>query len=175
MDTPGEMEDNVSVASGDSTAVYTPTEMTEQDIASRDNTSSAYDSCGSAPTPGRTYIIYHKDSGSMLSLEDEHLMLRFSPRSGKHWNCVQNLGWFGFTEKDSRNFLGRDGNFGFRAKANAHLPWEWFIVTRHENKGYHLQSPHWLSLRWVGIGKNGHTLIDVKSVDHAALWEFVEV
>ncbi|RWA10126.1 hypothetical protein EKO27_g4973 [Xylaria grammica] len=175
MDNPWENEDNASIASPDTAAVYTPIHTTEQHVPSRDDPPDARDSVGSAPAPGGTYMIYHQASGNMLSLEQGQLKLRSSPQSGNHWNCIQNHGYFGFIETVSGNFLGRDGNYGFRAEARLHLLWEWFIITHAGDEGYHLQSPHWFSLRWVGIGEDGQTLIDVASIDHAAVWRFVEV
>ncbi|KAI0424423.1 hypothetical protein F5Y09DRAFT_347723 [Xylaria sp. FL1042] len=118
MDTPREQEDNASIASGDSTAVYTPTHTTEQDIVLLDDPSNARGSFGSAPAPGRTYMICEQRSGMLLSLQNGHLELRSAPQSGSHWTCMEGLGWFGFVETVSGNFLGRDGNFGFEPRPN---------------------------------------------------------
>ncbi|KAJ2981152.1 hypothetical protein NUW58_g6761 [Xylaria curta] len=169
-------DDNASVASGDSITAYTPTHTTEQDISSRDNPSYAHDSFGPrAPLPGRTYMIRHRDSGKMLARKEGLLGLEddCDLRTEWHWDCVQSLGWFGF-KTISGFYLGRDGNFGFCASAMAHLPWEWIVVSP-GHEGCYLQSPHWLSLRWVGIGEDGRKLVDATSSDQAALWEFVEV
>ncbi|KAI1757374.1 hypothetical protein F4782DRAFT_525190 [Xylaria castorea] len=176
MDTRDEKDDNVSVASGDSSTAYTPSHTTEQDISSRKDPFCANDSSFSpcAPSPGRRYLIRHRDSGKVIN---QHGRLGLENDADQNavccWDCVQTLGWFGFCAFGK--YLGRDGNYAFRATALLHLTWEWFVVSPQGNEGCHLQSPHWLSLRWVGIGKDGRTLVDVTSSAEAALWEFVEV
>ncbi|KAI0456803.1 hypothetical protein F5B21DRAFT_125399 [Xylaria acuta] len=173
----GEKDGNASVASQDSVTAYTPTHTTEQDISSRDHPDGAHGGFGPcAPAPGRTYVIRHRESGKMMARKEGRLGLEDSCdlRTESYWDCVQSsLGWFGF-KTISGHYLGRDGNFAFRAEAVVHLPWEWIVVTP-GNDGCYLQSPHWLSLRWVGIGKDGRTLVDVTSSAEAALWEFMEV
>ena len=178
MDPRDEKGDNASVASGDSSTVYTPTHTTEHDVSLHNNSPSARESfTPRAPSEGKTYMIRHRDSGKVIGLKNGGLGLEDNsdPQVGCYWNCVRNLGWFGFCETSSANFLGRDGNFAFRATEKLHLPWEWFVVEAKGDRGCHLQSPHWFSLRWVGIGGDGRTLVDVTSSDHAAFWEFVEV
>lgn len=178
MDPRDEKSDNASVASGDSSTAYTPTHTTEHDVSLHNDSPSARESfTPRAPSEGKTYMIRHRDSGKVIGLKNGGLGLEDNsdPQVGCYWNCVRNLGWFGFCETSSANFLGRDGNFAFRATEKLHLPWERFVVEAKGDRGCHLQSPHWFSLRWVGIGGDGRTLVDVTSSDHAAFWEFVEV
>ncbi|KAI0468133.1 hypothetical protein F4859DRAFT_215671 [Xylaria cf. heliscus] len=169
---------NASDVSGDSTTVYTPTHTTEDDGSPRSPPSPVHENFSPrAPSPGKTYIIRHRNSGKVVALKRGRLGLEddSDPKISCRWDCMQTLGWFGFCDTASNNFLGRDGNFAFRASAKLHLPWEWFVIAAQGNEGWYLQSPHWLSLRWVGIGKDGRTLVDVTSSAEAALWEFVEV
>ncbi|KAI8945459.1 hypothetical protein F4801DRAFT_125637 [Xylaria longipes] len=121
MDTRDEKDDNSSVASDDSTTAYTPTHTTGQDIPSRGDPSCALDSFSPrAPSPGRTYLIRHRDSGKTinkygrLGLENDS-----DPHAVCYWHCVQTLGWLGFCAFGT--FLGRDGNYAFRAEAKLHL------------------------------------------------------
>ncbi|KAI0805739.1 hypothetical protein GGR55DRAFT_654830 [Xylaria sp. FL0064] len=118
MDTPRGQEDTASIVSGDSTAAYTPTHTTEQDIAPLDDPSNSRGSFGSAPAPGRTYMICEQRSGMMLSLEGGRLELRSAPLSGHHWYFLQNLGWFGFNEIVSGNFLVATATTGFGLRPN---------------------------------------------------------
>ncbi|KAI1185167.1 hypothetical protein F5B17DRAFT_45264 [Nemania serpens] len=171
-------DDNESVApSSDSTTAGTPTHTTEQDTSPLNEVSSRRSSSiGRAPAPGRIYMIRHLAQGKTLSLKGGHLSLEtYDPHAGCYWNCVENLGWLGFSETVSGKYLGRNGKFAFHAEAKFHLPWEWFVVTGHESGGgYCLQSRFWDVLRWVGVGGNGRTLVEVKSSAEAAVWEFVE-
>ncbi|KAI1425414.1 hypothetical protein F5Y12DRAFT_747418 [Xylaria sp. FL1777] len=178
MDTRHEKDSNASDASDDSSTAYTPTHTTEHGPSSHSDSPCAHVSFSPrAPTPGQTYMIRHRESGKVIGLNHGRLGLEENsdPQNGCYWDCVQTLGWVGFRETVSNNFLGRDGNFAFRATEKLHLPWEWFVVAAQGNEGCHLQSPHWLSLRWVGIGQDGRSLVDVTSSAEAALWEFVEV
>ncbi|KAI0502732.1 hypothetical protein F5B22DRAFT_59120 [Xylaria bambusicola] len=122
-------------------------------------------------------MIRHRASGKAISLKNGSLRLRedTNPHCMYYWKCEQTWGWYGFRDTASGNLLGRDGVFGFRATQKLHMPWEWFMVSGHKNEGFHLRTPHWLSLRWVGIGADGKTLVDATSDDEAAVWEFVEV
>ncbi|KAH8166931.1 hypothetical protein CIB48_g1310 [Xylaria polymorpha] len=173
MDTRDEKGENASVVSDDSITAYTPTHTTEQHGLSHGGDPSGLDSFSPcAPSPGRTYLIRHRDSGKTIN-KHGRLGLENDSDAVCYWGCIQTLGWFGFSAFGK--YLGRDGNYAFRATAELHLPWEWFVITAQGNEGCHLQSPHWLSLRWVGIGADGRTLIDVTSSAEAALWEFVEV
>ncbi|KAI1158284.1 hypothetical protein F5B18DRAFT_101354 [Nemania serpens] len=166
-----------SVASIDSTAAYTPTHTTEQDISPLDELQSPRASLASAPTPGRTYMIRHLGLGKTVSVKGGHLSLEhYDPHAGCYWNCVENRGWLGFSETVSGKYLGRNEKRAFSATVNAHSLWGSFVVTGHENGGYYLR---WLDgltlLRWVGVGGDGQTLIYSASSAKAAIWEFVEV
>ncbi|KAI0096717.1 hypothetical protein GGR51DRAFT_494778 [Nemania sp. FL0031] len=173
-----EQDANASCVSDDSSTAYTPTHTTAHDGSPDSHSSIVHDNFSPrAPSPGKTYIIRHRKSGKVVALKRGRLGLEddSDPEISCRWDCMQTLGWLGFRDTASDSFLGRDGNFAFRASEKLHLPWEWFVVAAQGNEGCHLQSPHWLSLRWVGIGNDGRTLVDVTSSAEAALWEFVEV
>ncbi|KAI1117003.1 hypothetical protein F5Y14DRAFT_14074 [Nemania sp. NC0429] len=169
-----------SELSSDATAADTPTHSSVENDLILPKTP-AYQpprgSFSSAPTPGRTYLIRHRDLDKTMNVKDGRLSLQYNsdPQAGCYWDCVETWGWLGFRETVSGNHLGRNGWFGFRASAKRHLPWEWFVVVGHGDDGFYLQSPHWWMLRWVGIGRDGLSLVDVTSSAEAAVWEFVEV
>ncbi|GAP90657.1 putative sis protein [Rosellinia necatrix] len=187
--------DKASVTSGDSTTVYTPTHTTSEqgdDLFPRDSPgpSPSNNNGGGGggsteifsprgPAAGQTYLIRERATGRVLQVRGGRVRVveaDADPRGGCYWACEESLGWLGFRETVSGGFLGRDGNFGFRAAAQAHLPWEWFVVSPRGTDGCRLQSPHWLSLRWVGLGgRDGRSLVDVTEPEKAVLWEFVEV
>ncbi|KAI0443811.1 hypothetical protein F4803DRAFT_549738 [Xylaria telfairii] len=122
MDTHDKKGESASVVSDDDSAtVYTPTHTTEHGNPSGHD---SFSPC--APSPGRTYLIRHRDSGKTLN-KYGRLGLENDSDTVCYWGCIQTLGWFGFSAFGK--YLGRDGRFAFRATAELHLPWEWFVIT----------------------------------------------
>ncbi|KAI0512496.1 hypothetical protein F5B22DRAFT_648602 [Xylaria bambusicola] len=172
----GEKMYSQSAVSDDSSTVYTPTHTAEADNMSyvsrldiREGTNFR------APSPGKTYMIFHRESGKMICLKNGDLNVRKpDQQSGRYWKCVEKDGWLGFRETVSGNVLGHNGKNGFRATMKKHDQWEYFVVVPKGNEGCQLQSLRWPTLKWVGIDSDGRSLVNTTSSDEAALWEFVE-
>ena len=156
---------------------YTPTHTTEHDTPSRSSSPNTQDSMTlCAPVEGRIYMIRHRQSGKVISLKFGIIVVDVSNQlSGRFWKCLETDGYQGFRETGSNRVLGHNGKNGLRATVDHHREWEHFVIRHKGNEGYHLQSRHGGSLKWVGIGSDGHTLVTAESYDKAAIWEFVEV
>ncbi|KAJ8131418.1 hypothetical protein O1611_g2212 [Lasiodiplodia mahajangana] len=135
----------------------------------------------SAPEPGETYMIRECSSERALTLVDGKptVLLNEGTRGGWHWKCEEHPnGWIGFRNAVSGRYLGRDDNGGYMVEATKFDHWESFVLRPREVGGYNLCVRFRDKLKPMGIvDADGPTpkLVDAKSPDQAARWEFVRV
>ncbi|OTA90878.1 hypothetical protein M434DRAFT_397654 [Hypoxylon sp. CO27-5] len=127
------------------------------------------------PWPGHTYIIRDPVSGRQITLVRGELSLEnhAGDQGGYHWICVEKGGWLGFYDPVHGTYMGRDNRGGYMCKVKHHKGHEYFCARRHPDGGYLLLTQHWDELLKMGIGKDGHKLVETNGEGTA--WEFVKV
>ncbi|CAM1508665.1 Fc.00g055130.m01.CDS01 [Cosmosporella sp. VM-42] len=127
------------------------------------------------PHPGSIFIIRHRKSGKVITLQDGELQLceGFSARGGFQWCCVEKDRWLGFRNCVSGTYIGHNDRKKFVAKVAHHLRFEFFCARANPTGGYELLTRHGDELWSMDVGKDGNSLVEVKGV--GSLWDFLKV
>ncbi|KAI1735111.1 hypothetical protein F4680DRAFT_453202 [Xylaria scruposa] len=135
----------------------------------------------SVPEPGNTYKIVEVDSERTIALVRGRLTLvsDAGTRGGWQWDCEEHPdGWIGFRDAVSGRYLGHDNKGGYIAQAGKLDAWESFVLRPRAAGGYNLYMKFGHKLKLMGVSENdGPTpkLVDAKSFEEAARWEFYKV
>ncbi|KAI1751058.1 hypothetical protein F4782DRAFT_547903 [Xylaria castorea] len=186
-----ERKDSISSFSSKSHLMNTPpsTKMASESIHntapmafhSNSSTFTIGNTLTSIPEPGQTYKIVEVDSERAITLVGGRLtlVLDAGTRGGWQWDCEEHPdGWIGFRDAVSGRYLGHDNKGGYIAQASKLLSWESFVLRPRAAGGHNLCVKDGHKLKPMGISENdGSTpkLVDAKSHEEAARWEFYKV
>ncbi|KAH8648590.1 hypothetical protein BX600DRAFT_475515 [Xylariales sp. PMI_506] len=137
---------------------------------------------GAIPWDGQIFLIRHRDSHQILSVDDRGNGRLSSFDDGEsdptkycQWQCVEKNGWFGF--KHMGKFLGRGRGIGGFSNLLAESKQlgnnQVFGLRQHPSGGYQIMALNRWTYDKIDVGQGGQKLVLVK--DGGALWDFVSV
>ncbi|KAI0547796.1 hypothetical protein F4679DRAFT_597457 [Xylaria curta] len=184
-------QDSISSFSSNSRLMKTPpstntaSESTQNTVTMsshiNSSTFSLHNVVNSVPEPGNTYKIVEVGSERAIALVRGCLTLVWDAgtRGGWQWDCEENPdGWIGFRDAVSGGYLGHDNKGGYIARAGKLDSWESFVLRPRAAGGYNLCVKFGNKLKPMGVSESdGPTpkLVDAKSPEEAARWEFYKV
>ncbi|KAL6874787.1 hypothetical protein J3F83DRAFT_728675 [Trichoderma novae-zelandiae] len=130
------------------------------------------------PWPGNKYHIFLRGTDQVICSNSDgkfHMCDINKDKPRLHtWSCVENDGYFGFSNTQTGKFIGHKNDGLLHSTASHHRDWELMTARRHPEGGYELLMPYWShTLKKVRVLDGSRTLL-VKR-DGTTLWQFVKV